>query len=126
MKKLILLIFLAGSSACAADIDFLFDYDYRTPGCADVGEVNCVVEFQIRDQADGTVVATVPATAGSNSPVTNIPAIANGYGRLGNRTFAAYAIARDNEGGMIESVKSNDVTVINRPFAPANIRASLK
>lgn len=125
MKKLIILLLMAATQACAADIDFLFDYDYQTPGCVDSSSVNCVASFEIRDLKDGSVVATVPATSGSSSPVTNIPVIATDYPRLGNRTFAAYAIGRDNEGGLIESLKSNEVTVINRPFAPANIRATL-
>ena len=124
MRKLILFLLLSGIPAFGADIDFLFDYPYTNPGCVDAFAVNCIEAFEIRDQRDGAVVATATATPGANTPAVDILATAIGYGRLGNRTFAAYAIARDNEGGRIESRQSNEVSTVIRPFPPENTRGN--
>ena len=126
MKKLILVLVLIGIQAEAADIEFRFDYSYQTPGCADAADVNCVEGFEVRDQKDGLVVAQAAATPGASTPAVDIPATATGYPRLGNRTFAAFAIARDNEGGRIESLQSLEVSEVIRPTAPANVRATAK
>lgn len=125
MKKLFLALLVFTVQLGAADLDFTFDYGYVIPGCIDA-DVNCIVGFEIRDEKDGSVVAVATATPGASTPAIDIPATATGYVRLGNRTFAAYAIARDNEGAQIESLKSVEVNIVIRPFPATNVRVSQK
>ena len=124
MKKLLLVLLLSAFSLQAADIDFLFDYVYVTPGCVDAASVDCIDSFEVRDEKDGAVVAIATATPGANTPAVDIPAFATNYAKLGNRTFAAYAVGRTDTGARIESLKSNDATAVIRPDAATNNRAN--
>ena len=123
MKKLILILLFATVTTWAADIDFTFDYSYATPGCVDAATVNCVESFEVRDKRDGAVVATV-AAAPSTTPVTGITTTAFSYPKVGNRTFEAFAIARDEDFVQIESLASVSVSVVIRPSRPENVGAS--
>ena len=127
MKKLIFILLFSMCSVpvYSSTIDFTFDYSYETPGCADAADLNCVQRFEIRDQQDGTVVASILASP-SAIPVSGILATASGYPKIGERTFGAFAVAVDDNGNLFESKSSIPVTVSVSPSEPTGLAGQVR
>jgi len=128
MKKTltIALFLLTASLTQAAQVTFVFNFDYTGyVACDSTTTTDCISGFALYDvSSTRKKIADIP----NPSNTTGLQAIsyAQSLTSIGNRSFVAVTKGIDSTGAEIDSIDSNTATVSNKPNPPTNLAAAVK